>query len=89
MDSAEWVEEAPVVIRAGGSPVSAGEAALPNLSSADFDLATLNGKNAGLKPAYEMQMVSSSGQVLATPSAPNAAGDGFNVCTYTSSCSAP
>jgi hypothetical protein len=90
MDSAEWIEEAPVVVSTGSSlPVSAGEATLPNLTSPKFDDATLNGHNAGLTPAYEMQMVNSSGAVIATPSAPNSQGDGFNVCTYTSSCAAP
>jgi hypothetical protein len=90
MDSAEWVEEAPVVVTTGGSsPVSAGEAALPNLTAANFDLATLNGKNPALTPAYEMQMVGSNGGVLATPSGPDGDGDGFDVCTYSSSCTAP
>lgn len=90
MDSAEWVEEAPVVISTGGSaPISAGDSVLPDLTSPDFGLATLNGKNPGFTASYEMQMVSTSDQVLATPSAPNAAGDGFNVCTYSSTCTAP
>lgn len=90
MDTAEWIEEAPVVIGASStSPISAGEAALPNLGTVSFSGAALNGKNAALSPSYEIQMVSSSGAVLATPSAPNSTGDGFNVCTYITSCAAP
>ncbi|MGH9030457.1 MAG: hypothetical protein ACRDV4_12685, partial [Acidimicrobiales bacterium] len=85
MDTAEWIEEAPVVVSASGS-AAAGEASLPNLSSPDFNSATLNGNSPGLTTADEMQMVSSSGAVLATPSAPNSTGDGFNVCTYSSTC---
>ncbi|HUC37011.1 MAG TPA: G1 family glutamic endopeptidase [Acidimicrobiales bacterium] len=85
MDTAEWIEEAPVVISTSGS-ASAGEATLPNLTAADFQLATLNGKSPRLVPAYEIQMVSSTGQVLATPSAPTSGGNGFNVCTYASTC---
>lgn len=83
--TAEWVEEAPVVVSTSGG---AGEAALPNLSVPDFDLGTLNGANPGFVPAYEMQMVSTTGSVLATPSAPDSDVDGFNVCTYAASCTA-
>jgi len=89
MDSAEWIEEAPVEIAAGSAPISAGEAALPNLTADNFDLAKLNGHGAGLKPAYEIQMVNSTGGVLASPSAPDSDADGFDVCTYSSNCSAP
>jgi hypothetical protein len=81
MDTAEWIEEAPVVV----STSSAGEATLPNLTSPNFTAATLNGSNPGLSTKYAMQMVSSSGQVLATPSAPSG-GDAFSVCTYSASC---
>jgi Peptidase A4 family len=85
-DSAEWVEEAPVVVSTSGST---GEASLPSLTSPHFDEATLNGDNPALTPAYEMQMVSSSGTVDATPSAPDPDANGFNVCTYADTCTAP
>jgi Peptidase A4 family len=86
MDSAEWIEEAPVVISTSGS---AGEAALPNMGPANFDLGTLNGKNAALTPADEIQMVGASGSPLATPSSPDSDADGFDVCTFTTNCTAP
>lgn len=89
MDSAEWIEEAPVVISTGNSPVSAGEAALPDLGTVNFDDASLNGKRAALSPGFEMEMVNSSGEVIAVPSSPDPAGNGFDVCTYTSTCTAP
>jgi hypothetical protein len=83
--TAEWVEEAPTVIGTSG----AGVAALPNLSGASFDHATANGAPAGLSPSEEIQLVNSSGTTLATPSAPDPDSDGFNVCTYTTTCAAP
>ncbi len=89
LDTAEWIEEAPVVISASGTSPAAGEATLPNLSGGTFSNSRLNGSNPAFVPGYEMQMVSSSGQVLATPSAPSSSKDGFNVCSYSSSCGAP
>ena len=54
-----------------------------------FNGATVNGAAPKLTAADEMQLVSSSSQVLATPSAPNAAANGFNDCTYATACGAP
>jgi hypothetical protein len=34
-----------------------------------------------------MQLIDSSGNVIGTPSAPNAAGSGFDACTWATSCS--
>jgi hypothetical protein len=51
-----------------------------------FDLATANGANAALKPAERIQLVATNGSVVATPSNPDAQFDGFNDCTYSSSC---
>jgi hypothetical protein len=85
-DSAEWIEEAPVVVGTSGSE---GEASLPNLTTPHFDDATLNGANPAFTPTYEMQMVSSTGTVDATPSAPNPDANGFNVCSYADTCAAP
>jgi hypothetical protein len=84
--SVEWIEETPVVIDNNGS-VSVGP--LPNLSTVNFDLATVNGANPKLTSSEEMQLVDSNGAPLATPSAPAADTDGFNDCTYAKSCSAP
>ena len=80
--SAEWIEETPLTFGTGG----AGLSAMPNLGSVHFDLAKINGANAALKPAERMQLVSTSGAVVATPSNPDAQFDGFNVCTYATSC---
>jgi hypothetical protein len=80
--TAEWIEETPLVIGSGLAP-------LPNLSTVNFDLATTNGAAAGLKSAEEIQLVTSGGSPLATPSSPDPDADGFNDCAHASSCSAP
>ncbi|HYZ53254.1 MAG TPA: G1 family glutamic endopeptidase [Streptosporangiaceae bacterium] len=83
--TAEWVEEAPTVVGTSG----AGVAPMPNLSGASFDHAATNGAPAGLSPSEQIQLVNSSGTRLATPSAPDPDSDGFNDCTYTTTCTAP
>lgn len=83
--SAEWIQEAPTIIGSSGANVGT----LPNLSGANFDLATTNGVPAGLSPSEEIQLVSSGGTVESTPSAPDPDKDGFNDCTYATICAAP
>jgi hypothetical protein len=84
--TAEWIEETPLVIGGGGTGISA----LPNLGTVKFSGAAVNGANAGLKSSEEIQLVdANSGNVLATPSAPNAARTAFNDCTYATTCAAP
>jgi hypothetical protein len=80
--TAEWIEETPTLIGTGG----VGLAALPNLSNPAFNSATVNGANAGLKSSEEIQLIDSNGNVIGTPSAPNASANGFSVCTWASSC---
>jgi hypothetical protein len=82
--TAEWIEETPLEIGA-----NAGFAALPNLTSPAFDLATTNGSPANLKPSEELDLVDSAGNVIGAPSAPDPDSDGFNACTWASTCSAP
>lgn len=82
--TAEFVEETPLEV--GTS--TAGLSSLPNLGTVGFSNAEVNGANAGLTSADALQLVSSSGQVLATPSPP-VGGDAFNDCSYASSCAAP
>jgi len=82
--TAEWIEETPLEIGA-----NAGFAALPNLTSPAFDLATTNGAPANLKPSEELDLVDSAGGVIGAPSAPDPDADGFNACTWASTCSAP
>jgi len=82
--TAEWIEETPLEIG-----TDAGLAALPNLGSVNFDLATTNGAPAGLKAAEEMQLVDSSNSVIMAPSSPDGDTDGFNDCSWASSCAAP
>ncbi len=82
--TAEWIEETPLLIGTG-----AGLASLPNLSNPGFDLGTVNGAPVKLKSSEEMQLVSSSGQVIGTPSAPDSDLDGFGACAWSTSCSAP
>jgi Peptidase A4 family len=83
-DSAEWIEETPLVLGA-----NAGFAALPRLSSPDFDRASLNGAPAKLKPAEAIDLTNSSGRVIGVPSAPDTDRDGFNACTWKRVCAAP
>ena len=85
--SAEWIEETPVEIGTSGG--GTGLAALPNLSTTNFSAATTNGANANLKASEAMQLVDSNGNPLATPSAPNSAGNSFNDCAFATTCAAP
>jgi hypothetical protein len=80
MDTAEWIEETPLIIG-----TNAGFSSMPNLTPVHFDLATVNGKNPDLVPGESVQLVPST-TVVATPSAPDGDRDGFNDCTYATSC---
>ena len=83
--TAEWILETPLVIGTNG----AGLSPMPNLSTVNFDLATANGAPAGLTASEEIQLVDASGHPVATPSSPDPDADGFNDCTFASSCAAP
>lgn len=83
--TAEWIEETPVVIGSSGAGISA----LPNLGKVSFSHAAVNGQSARLAPADEIQLADSSGNVLATPSAPDSTDTAFNDCTYATTCAAP
>jgi Peptidase A4 family len=80
--TAEWIEETPLEIG-----TNAGFAALPNLSQPAFGSATTNGQSAGLKTSEELDLTDSNGNVIGAPSAPNATADGFDACTWASTCS--
>jgi hypothetical protein len=80
--TAEWIEETPLLIG-----TDAGFASLPNLSNPAWTSATTNGASAGLKASEEMDLIDSGSNVIGAPSAPNAAANGFNECTWTSTCS--
>ncbi|MGH2977979.1 MAG: G1 family glutamic endopeptidase [Gaiellaceae bacterium] len=82
--TAEWIEETPLILG-----TNAGFAALPNLTSPAFDLATVNGQPANLNASEEMDLIDSNSNVIGTPSAPDPDADGFNACTWATSCSAP
>jgi hypothetical protein len=82
--TAEWIEETPLILG-----TNAGFAALPNLTTPAFDLATTNGAPANLTAAEEMQLVDSTGNVIGAPSAPDPDADGFNACTWAGTCTAP
>ena len=80
--TAEWIQETPLLIG-----TDAGLASLPNLTTNPFSNAKTNGAPAGLKSSEQMQLTDSSGNtVIGTPSAPNSTADGFNLCTWASSC---
>jgi peptidase A4-like protein len=82
--TAEWIEETPLLLG-----TDAGFAALPNLTSPVFSSATTNGQPANLQASEEIALIDSNGSVIGTPSAPNAARNGFNACTWATSCAAP
>jgi peptidase A4-like protein len=84
--TAEWIEETPVVIDSSGT-VTIGP--MPTLSTVNFDHSLTNGKAPGLSASEEIQLVDSNRAPLATPSAPDADSDGFNVCSFTGSCGVP
>jgi hypothetical protein len=84
MDTAEWIEETPLEISSGGATL----ANMPKLSTVGFGSGALNGGNPNFQAVDQMQLVN-NGKVLATPSAPNGAGNGFNDCTYATTCPAP
>lgn len=83
-DSAEWIEETPLILGA-----NAGFASLPQLSSPNFDRAAVNGSPVQFKASQAIDLTNSSGRVIAVPSAPDGDHDGFNACTWTRSCAAP
>ena len=85
MGSAEWINETPLQIGTSGTGLSA----MPKLSTVHFSGATANGAGANLTGSEAMQLVSGSGQVLATPSDPSPSATAFNDCTYATSCAAP
>ena len=80
--TAEWIEETPLEIG-----TDAGFAALPNLTNPAFNSGTVNGSAVKLTSSEEMQLIDSNSNVIGTPSAPNAAGSGFDACTWATSCS--
>jgi hypothetical protein len=80
--TAEWIEETPLLIG-----TDAGFASLPNLANPAFSNATVNGAPAALTPAEAIDLIDGSGNVIGTPSAPNATANGFDACTWATSCS--
>jgi peptidase A4-like protein len=84
MDTVEWIEETPLEIGTNGT----GLAHMPNLSRVHFSKATYNGANPKFQAIDELQL-NNNGMIEATPSAPNAALNGFNDCTWSTSCPAP
>jgi hypothetical protein len=82
--TAEWIEETPTEIGTSGTSL----AALPNLSTVQFTDATVNGGNADLAADQAVQLIDSSGNPIATPSAP-VGGNQFDDCAWATSCAAP
>jgi hypothetical protein len=79
--TAEWIEETPLLL--GTDP---GLASLPNLTDPAFASATTNGAPAGLVGSERMLLTDSNGNVIGTPSLPNATADGFSACTWSTTC---
>jgi hypothetical protein len=59
---------------------------MPNLSTVKFDAGLANNANPNLLSSEAIQLVDFNAQVLATPSSPDSDADGFNACTYATSC---
>jgi hypothetical protein len=79
--TAEWIEETPLEIG-----TDAGFASLPNLSNPGWTSATVNGASPGLKASEQMDLTDSNSNVIGAPSAPNATANGFDECTWASTC---
>jgi len=82
--TAEWIEETPLILG-----TDAGFAALPQLTSPVFDNATVNGAPAKLTASEEIDLIDSSSNVIGAASAPDPDADGFNACTWATTCAAP
>src|ERR1700760_4291591 len=80
--TAEWIEETPLEIG-----TDAGFASLPNLSNPAFTSGTVNGANANLQASEALDLTDSNGNVIGSVSGPNAAHNGFDACTWATSCS--
>jgi hypothetical protein len=80
--TAEWIEETPLEIG-----TDAGFAALPNLTNPAFNSGTVNGAPVKLTTSEQMQLIDSNSNVIGTPSAPDAAGSGFDACSWATTCS--
>jgi len=78
--TAEWIVERPLVT---GLTYP-----LPNLTNPRFNDARVNKAPTKLVPSDEIYMNDGSTR-LATPSAPDPDKNGFNICTWTTSCGAP
>lgn len=80
--TAEWIQETPLIL----DPSNPGLAALPNLTTNSFTNAKTNGQNAGFTSSEKMNLVDSSGNVIGAPSDPFSTLDGFNLCSWSSTC---
>jgi Peptidase A4 family len=85
MDTAEWIEETPLVIGTGGT----GVAAMPSLGTVHFTRASLNQASPAFQTVDEIQLVTNGGTVIATPSGPGPALASFNDCIWKTTCAAP
>ena len=84
-ESAEWIEEAPLNISVGSSGGSR-QATLANFCSVSFNALAANSANPALTASDSIDMVDAKGNVVASPSAPGAGGDSFDVCFGSGSC---
>jgi hypothetical protein len=85
MDTAEWIEETPLIIGTGAT----GPTAMPNLGTVHFTSASLNGVNPRFQAVDEIQLVTGSGKVVAAPSATGPDLASFNDRIWRMACAAP
>ena len=79
--SVEWIEETPLFLG-----TDAGFSALPNLTKTPFTNLTANGASAQLSTAEQIDLIDANGNVIGTPSAPNATRNGFDACAWATTC---
>lgn len=79
--TAEWIEETPLEIG-----TDAGFAALPNLTNPGWTDATVNGASADLQTSEQMDLIDSNSDVIGAPSPPDSTANGFDECTWASTC---
>jgi hypothetical protein len=77
--TAEWITEAPLI--------NGLQSTIPSLTNPRFNDARANNASARLAAADAIRLRGAAG--LATPSNPDPDRNGFNVCTYATSCAAP
>ena len=84
--TAEWIEEAPIVVSV--YPPAAGFAPLPDLTPVEREFTAIWQSSSPSSENSSKRFLPTK-KVTATPSGVDPDADGFNVCTYSTTCAAP